>query len=75
MFILDLDFFPIPDSGSRGQKGTGCGIWSIFMPMICSVQLLPNRDGKAAAEEDSLQIVSKNCNNILFYCLVHRRAQ
>ncbi len=30
---------------------------SIFMPMICSVQLLANRDAKAAAEEDSLQIV------------------
>ncbi len=27
------------------------------MPMICSVQLLANRDAKAAAEEDSLQIV------------------
>ena len=27
------------------------------MPMICSVQLLTNRDAKAAAEEDSLQIV------------------
>jgi hypothetical protein len=28
-----------------------------FMPMICSVQPLTNRDAKAAAEEDSLQIV------------------
>ncbi len=27
------------------------------MPMICSVQLLTNRDAKAVAEEDSLQIV------------------
>ena len=27
------------------------------MPMICSAQLLANRDAKAAAEEDSLQIV------------------
>ncbi len=27
------------------------------MPMICSVQLLSNLDAKAAAEEDSLQIV------------------
>ena len=27
------------------------------MPMICSVQLLTNREAKAAAEEDSLQIV------------------
>jgi hypothetical protein len=27
------------------------------MPMICSVQLLTNRDAKAAAGEDSLQIV------------------
>ncbi len=27
------------------------------MPMICSVQLLANRDAKAAAEEVSLQIV------------------
>jgi hypothetical protein len=27
------------------------------MPMLCSVQLLANRDAKAAAEEDSLQIV------------------
>ncbi len=34
-----------------------CGIWNIFLPMICSVQLLANRDAKAAAEEDSLQIV------------------
>jgi hypothetical protein len=34
-----------------------CGIWCIFMPMICSVQLLTKRDAKAAAEEDSLQKV------------------
>ncbi len=27
------------------------------MPMSCSVQLLTNRDEKAAAEEDRLQIV------------------
>jgi hypothetical protein len=27
------------------------------MPMICSVQLLANRDAKAITEEDSLQIV------------------
>jgi hypothetical protein len=47
-----------------------CGIWSIFMPMICSVQLLTNRDAKAAAEEDSLRT-----NDLLFYCLDHRRAQ
>ncbi len=36
-----------------------CGIWSIFMPMICSVPLhAKSRDAKAAAvEENSLQIV------------------
>jgi hypothetical protein len=34
-----------------------CGIWSIFMPMICSVQLLTSRDAKAAAGGDSLQRV------------------
>jgi hypothetical protein len=36
---------------------TVCEVWSIFMPMICSVQLFANRDAKAAAEEVSLQIV------------------
>jgi hypothetical protein len=44
------------------------------MPMICSVQLLTNRDAKAAAEEDSLQIV-KMVMIYFFYCLDHRRAQ
>ncbi len=39
--------------------------------MICSMQLLANRDAKAAAEEDSLQIV-KIVMIYFFYCLFHR---
>jgi hypothetical protein len=32
MFIPDpdLDFFPIPDPGSRGQKGTGSGYATLW---------------------------------------------
>jgi hypothetical protein len=42
--------------------------------MISPVQLLrKNRDAKAAAEEDSLQIV-KIVMIYFFYCLVHRMA-
>jgi hypothetical protein len=63
--------------GSGSEAGSVCGICNIFMPMISSVQLLARPwMPRPQQEEDSLQIVKiVNCNDVLFYCLVHRRAQ